>query len=180
MLSRALLISPDANAVAVLRQILSEMEISVEECQDPAEGRKKARSTRYEVIVVDLPDAALCDDLLQTARQSALNRNTLLITLVDAQSSVRNAFRMGANFVLYRPVSVERAQASLRAASHLIRREKRRFPRAAVHTQALISYPSVENASATLVDLSEEGLAIQCERINRFSSPHRLAKSSAI
>lgn len=164
MLSRALLISPDATAIAVLKQVLAEMEIAVEECQNPAEGQKKVRSERYEVIVVDSPDVAVCDDVLQKARQSVCNKNTLLITLVDAQSSVRNAFRMGANFVLYRPVSVERARASLRAASHLIRREKRRCPRAPVHTQATISYPNVENAPATLVDLSEEGLAIQCER----------------
>lgn len=164
MLSRALLISPDANAIAVLKQVLTEMEIAVEECQDTAEGQKQVQSVRYEVIVVDAPDTNISDDLLQKARLSILNKNTLLVTLVDAQSSVRNAFRLGANFVLYRPVVVERARASLRAASHLIRREKRRHPRAPVHTQATISYPSVENAPATLIDLSEEGLAIQCER----------------
>lgn len=161
---RALLISTDANAIAVLKQVLAELEISAQECLDLPEARDKVQDARYEVIVVDTPDVAVGDDLLQRTRQSVANRNTLLISLVDAQSSVRNSFRLGANFVLYRPVSLERARASLRAASHLIRREKRRSPRAPVHTPATISYPSVESAPATLVDLSAEGLAIQSER----------------
>jgi DNA-binding NarL/FixJ family response regulator len=164
MPSRALFFSADANAVAVLKQVLADMEIAGEECRDSAECQAKVHSARYEVIVIDSPDPAVSDALLQQARLSATNKNTLLINLVDAQSSVKNAFRLGANFVLYRPLSVERARASLRAASHLIRREKRRSPRAPVHSQATISYPTVENAPATLVDLSEDGLAIQCDR----------------
>jgi hypothetical protein len=59
---------------------------------------------------------------------------------------------------------VERARASIRAAAQLVRREKRRHPRSAVHAETSISYHAVENAPATLVDLSEEGLSLQCER----------------
>ncbi|PYX87107.1 MAG: hypothetical protein DMG68_12985 [Acidobacteria bacterium] len=161
---RALLISNDANAIAVLKQVLADIEITCEECHDSAAGQAQVQSVRYEVIVVDSSDPAVGDSLLTHARLSPANKNTLLITLVDAQTSVRNAFRLGANFVLYRPLSLDRARASLRAASHLIRREKRRTPRAPVHTEAMISYPTVENAPATLIDLSEEGLAIQCDR----------------
>jgi hypothetical protein len=95
---------------------------------------------------------------------NGFDQASLLVGIVSAQSNVRGTFTAGANFVLYRPISPDRARASLRAASHLIRRDKRRHPRMPVHAQASVSYPAVENAPATLIDLSEEGLALQCEQ----------------
>jgi DNA-binding response OmpR family regulator len=164
MLSRALLISADANAISVLSQVLAEMELATEECFDCDAAPPKIAEQTYEVIIIDCPDPAMADALIQQARLSKANQASLLVSLISGQSNVRGTFTAGANFVLYRPISAERARASLRAASHLIRRDKRRHPRLPVHTQATISYPAVENAPATLIDLSEEGLALQCEQ----------------
>lgn len=161
---RALLFSADTNAIRIVSQVLAEMGIAPEECGDISFAQQRIRTHQYEVIVVDCPEPSVSCDLLRAARLSTMNRVSLLISLVDAQSSVRSAFASGANFVLYRPLSEERVRSSLKAAQHLLRREKRRHPRTAVHSQASISYPQVESASATLVDLSEEGLALQCER----------------
>ncbi len=164
MVSRALLISPDANTISILSQILAEMDLGVEECGDFDSAAHKITEQTYEVVLIDCLDQALSDTLLQKARLSKANQASLLVSVVNSQSNVRGTFALGANLVLYRPISPERARASLRAASHLIRRDKRRQPRMAVHAPASISYPSVENAPATLVDLSEEGLALQCEQ----------------
>src|SRR5207249_6412092 len=73
-------------------------------------------------------------------------------------------FGQGANFVVYKPVSVERAAGSLRAARDLMAREKRTKLRVALHAPASIAYGNAENVAATLLDLSEDGLAIQSER----------------
>src|SRR5207245_10707147 len=60
-------------------------------------------------------------------------------------------------------ISVERARSRRRAARGLMRRERRRHPRIPVHTAAGIAYSNVESAGATLIDLSEEGTAIQSQ-----------------
>lgn len=164
MVSSALLVCSDANTLSVLTQVLAEMEITAEPCREFSSADHRIASQRYDVIVVDHTDHQAVSKLIHQARHSRLNHAALLVSVVDAQISVRTVFAVGANLALYRPVLVERARASLRAASHLIRREKRRYPRAPVHTPATISYPEVESAPATLVDLSEEGLSIQCER----------------
>ncbi|HEY7617256.1 MAG TPA: PilZ domain-containing protein [Terriglobales bacterium] len=163
MSARALLISEDPNTITVLGEVLAEMEIVVEECRDSSLAAHRLTTERYDVILVDSPEQEVNDGLLRQTRQSVSNKTSLLVTLVDARGSARNAFSMGANFILYRPVSAERARASLRAASHLVRRERRRHRRAPVCTDTSISYSSVESAPATLVDLSEEGLALQCQ-----------------
>jgi DNA-binding response OmpR family regulator len=164
MVSRALIISPDANTISVLSQVLAEMELATEECFNCDAAPQKLTRENYEVIVIDCPDQALSDALVQKARLSKTNQLALLVSIVSGQSNVRGTFAAGANFVLYRPISPERARASFRAASHLIRRDKRRHPRLPVHAQATVSYPAVENAPATLIDLSEEGLALQSEQ----------------
>jgi DNA-binding response OmpR family regulator len=164
MVSSALLISSDSKTLEVLTQVLAEMEISAEECREFSGADHQIAKGRYDVIVVDDGDPQAVARLIHQARHSRLNHTALLISVVDAQTSVRTVFAVGANLALYRPILVDRVRASLRAASHMIRREKRRYPRAPVHTPATISYPEVESAPATLVDLSEEGLSIQCER----------------
>jgi DNA-binding response OmpR family regulator len=164
MVSNALLIGSDPGTRAVLAQVLAELQISSDDCGDLASAEHRIASRSYEVIVIDHPDQQAGARLIQQARHSRSNHAALVVCVVDAQTSVRTVFAVGANLALYRPVRMERVRASLHAASHMIRREKRRYRRAPVHAPTTISLPEVENAPATLVDLSEEGLSIQCER----------------
>jgi len=68
---------------------------------------------------------------------------------------------MGVNFVLYKPVAYDRAVSSLRAARAVMRKEKRKSARAAVHTQATVDYANVQQDRATLIDLAQEGMQVQ-------------------
>jgi c-di-GMP-binding flagellar brake protein YcgR len=70
-------------------------------------------------------------------------------------------FSLGVNFVLYKPVAYDRALSSLRAAKAVMRKEKRKNARAAVHAHATIDYANVQQEKATLVDLAQEGMQVQ-------------------
>ena len=58
---------------------------------------------------------------------------------MDGEFSARPVFGLGANFVLYRPLSPERTRLSLRAARGLMRRERRRAPRIPVNSPANVA-----------------------------------------
>ena len=161
MASRALLISSDPNSLFSLGQVLNEMEISVEAVADISSAEPRIAKLDYVVIVVDGQEQDAVNQFIRKVRLSRLNKNALVVSVVASQSSVRTAFAMGANFVLYRPVSIERARASLKAASHLIKREKRKHARIPVHAQASLSHPTVEDSPVTLLELSEGGLSFQ-------------------
>jgi hypothetical protein len=64
------------------------------------------------------------------------------------------------NFVLYKPVAYERALSSLRAARAVMRKEKRKNARAAVHTHATVDYANAQQEKATLVNLAPGGMAV--------------------
>ena len=76
-------------------------------------------------MVVDCQDQMPAIELIAGVRKLPINRSTLIIALVDGREQVRDIFGQGANFIVYKPVSVERAASSLRAARGLMAREKR-------------------------------------------------------
>jgi hypothetical protein len=97
---------------------------------------------------------------LNESRSSRSTGATLAVVVAAGQDNLREMFSLGVNFVVYKPISHERALSSLRAAQAVLFRDKRSKARAAVHTQATIDYAGGEQAKATLVDLAESGMAV--------------------
>lgn len=163
MPASALVFSSDGNAVRLLRDALLEAGLAVDHCRDAASTIESLSSDEYAVVVIDASDHRERDGILRQLRCTPLNKDALAIVLLATQAHATTAFSLGANFLLYRPVSAERVRSSLRAATRLIHIDKRRNRRAPVHAAADLSYPSKETAPATLLDLSQEGLLLQCD-----------------
>jgi CheY-like chemotaxis protein len=156
----SLLVCGDEAPVQVLRRVLEELNIRVELCADATRAGVRLAQERFDLIILDCEKQSDVVALLHESRTSRLNDATLAVAVVAGQESIREMFSLGVNFVLYKPVSYERALSTLRAAQSVLNRDKRRKARAAVHTQATIDYAGVEQARATLVDLAEDGMAV--------------------
>ena len=156
----ALLVCTDKAAADVLSRVLKELSIRFEFCPDLARASIRAAQERFDGIIIDGHSSAEVMSLLRETRSSRLNDATLAVAVVPSQESIRELFSLGVNFVLYKPVAYERALSSLRAARAVMRREKRKSARAAVHTYATVDYANVEQERATLVDLAKDGMAV--------------------
>src|ERR1700690_3134427 len=156
----SLLVCVDDGAGQVIRQVLGELGIRVEACPDLPRAAVRLEQERFDVVIFDCASQREVTDLLRETRLSRLNDVTLAVAVVPGQENLREMFSLGVNFVLYKPVSYERALNSLRAARAVMRKEKRRNPRATVHAQATIDYANVAQEKATLVDLGEEGMSV--------------------
>ena len=163
MALKSLIVCADTKAVQVLRQIFEGLGVGVEHCEHSSLATSRVATGSFDAIVIDGADPNGLQ-LMSTARHSSENHTSLIVVLVDAREQVRELFTRGANFVLYKPITPERAVSSLRAARSMMRREKRGKLRIRLHAQATIAYANAENVPATLLDLSEDGLAIQSER----------------
>jgi CheY-like chemotaxis protein len=156
----SLMVCADPAAVQELRQVLDELEIRVEVCPNVVRAAVRLAQDRFDLIIIDCAKKSDVISLLQESRSSIVNANSLAVVVVEGQDSIREMFALGVNFVLYKPVSYERVLSTLRAAQGVLFRDKRRKARATVHTQATIDYAGVENDRATLVDLAEDGMAV--------------------
>jgi len=157
----ALLVCVDEAAAQVLRRVLEELSIKVESCPDFARATMRLAQERFDVVIVDGESNAAVISLLRETRLSRLNDSTLAVAVVAGQDAIREMFSLGVNFVLYKPVAHDRALSSLRAARAVMRKEKRKNARAAVHAHATIDYANVQQEKATLVDLAQEGMQVQ-------------------
>ncbi len=156
----SLLVSADEASVQVLRRVMEELGMRVEICADPARAAMRQAQDRFDLIVLDCEKSADVIGLLHEIRSSPMNDAVLTVVVAGAQEGIREMFSSGINFVLYGPLSYERALSSLRAAQTALHRDKRRKARTPVHTHATIDYAGIEQQRATLVDLAEEGMAV--------------------
>lgn len=156
----SLVVCLDEAAAQVLRQVLEELDIQVEFCPDVVRAGIRLAQERFDCVILDCDSQADVVLLLREVRYSRFNESILAIVVVKNQKSIREMFALSANFVLYKPVSYERALSSLRAAREVMWKDKRRSARASVHAHATVDYANVEQEKATLVDLAQDGMAV--------------------
>lgn len=158
----SLLVCPDAQAVQILSRILQELGIGVESCGDLRMARARLEDRHFDALLIDCEDETLALELISLTRKASKHK-TVVIAIVSAGKDVRNLFAQGTNFVLYKPISRERAAYSMRAARGLMRSERRSRPRVPVEANTSIAYGDKDNVPAALLDLSEDGIAVRAD-----------------
>jgi CheY-like chemotaxis protein len=161
---KSLLLCSDEKIVRVLRRTLGELDISVEHCASSEIALSHLTRGRFEAIIVDCagPGAA---DVLSSVRTSPCNQRAVAVAILDPNTGLRSAFEIGANFVLYKPVTAERAKSSFRAARALMKKERRRNIRVPVQFPVeMSSRESGARFKVNTTDLGEGGLAVSLPR----------------
>jgi len=159
MTFQALLVSRDDDATDVLRPVLSSFGLGLESC-GYAEALTRLSEQKFEAVLVDFDDPHSAALVLQNVDQANAGNHAVTVALVSDRTKVRNAFGEGANFVLYKPIAPAQAQASLRAATALIKRERRRSYRVPVQMPVQLTVQGGAELEGILLDLSEEGMDV--------------------
>lgn len=172
---QALLLCSDEKIVRILRRVLNDLEIAVEHCADPELAILKLSRRRFEAIIVDCEDAEVAGQILKAARNAPANKKAVAVAILDGNHAMRSAFQLGAHFVLYKPISPERARGSFRAARALMKCERRRAARAPVEMPVMYRFIQQADHGAVertvSVDLSEDGIGVRLARRHRERGP---------
>jgi CheY-like chemotaxis protein len=154
MTFQSLLVSKDDEAIAVLRPVLFGFGLEVEACGYP-DALCRLTEQKLDAVLVDFDDPHSASLVLQNA---AAGKSAITVALLSDKNKVRNVFGAGANFVLYKPLTKEQAEATLRAATALIKRERRRSFRVPVQIPIQLSIQNGAEMEGILLDLSEDGM----------------------
>jgi DNA-binding response OmpR family regulator len=175
---QSLVLCSDEKIVRVLRRVLNDLEIAVDQCADTELAIQKLSRRRFEAVIVDCDDPEMASQILKAARNSPSNKKAVAVAIIDSQSDVRSAFELGAHFVLYKPISAERAKASFRAARALMKCERRRASRIPVEMPVMYRFKSSgDHASLERTvssDLSEDGIGVRLARRHHERGPLHL------
>jgi CheY-like chemotaxis protein len=175
----SLLVCSDAQAVQVLGGVLQDMGVTVESCGDLRMARARLEDAHYDAVLVDCQNEPAAIELIAQSRNNSPTKTVVVIAIVNGLNDVRAILAKGANFILYKPISRERAGHGMRAARGLMQRERRIRPRIPLQTNTSVAYAGKENVPAALLDLSENGIAFHsddklaphCKVYFQFSPP---------
>jgi len=171
----ALVLCSDDKIIRVLRRVLSDLEIDVELCADADSAVRKLTRRRFEAVVVDCNDEDMAARVLKSVRSAPCNKRSIAVAMIDGQRAVRSAFALGAHFVLYKPISAERARTSFRAARALMKCERRHNIRVAVQIPvAFLHEHGASQRKATTSDISQGGMSLKLSRRKQNSGPIRI------
>ncbi len=160
---RSLLLSADAEMIEILQLALEDLGIGVEVYSTAPWAGEDIAEHRFDCVIIDF-DVPGADDFLREVRKSPSNTHSLTFAIVTADIGLASAFAMGANLALQKPITVESARNSLRAAYGLIMQERRRYFRYPVETLVMLSPDETTTIVGTTMNVSEGGMALKCDR----------------
>ena len=157
---QSLLVCSDERILRVLRRVLDELGIEVEHCADPTAATKLLARQTFEAVIVDCAEEGN-PSLLKSIRRGQRNKKSVAVAIIDEQTALRRAFEMGAHFVVFKPISCERAKSSFRAAKSLMKRERRRSVRVSVRIPVSLRFQNGEAEYGSIFGLSEGGISVE-------------------
>jgi CheY-like chemotaxis protein len=169
----SLLLSQDPELVRVIRPTLEKLSIDVEICHEARAATDILISDKFDAIIVD------CDDLqgglavLQGLRATPSNKNSVTFAVLNGKrTTTQEAFGMGANFVLQKPISTLNAVRCFHAALNFMLKERRRYFRQPVKMQVQVVLDG-KTVNATSTNISEGGIALMLrDALPKGATPH--------
>lgn len=159
MTLQALLVSKDDYAVEVLSRALASFGVAVERFSESEIALHRLGEHRFDCVIVDFDDPETAPPVLQTAVKPEAG-TLVTVALLSNEKGVREVLKAGAKFILYKPVTAEKAASSLRAATALLRRERRRSFRVEVQAPVQLSLPGGDPIEGIMLDLSQTGMDV--------------------
>jgi DNA-binding response OmpR family regulator len=182
MTLESLLLSQDTDLVRIIRPTLETLSIDVSVCQEARKGSDILLSDKFDAVIVDCDDLSGGLALLQGLRNTPSNKNSVAFAILNGKrTTTKEAFGMGANFVLQKPISSLNASRCFHAALNFMLKERRRYFRQPVQMQVQIVLEG-KTLTATSTNISEGGIAVMLrEALPKGATQHlkfRLPESS--
>ena len=156
----SLLLSRDADVFRVLRPTLEKLSIEIEICQEARKASEILISEKFDAVIVDCDDMPGGVGVLEGLRATPSNKNSVTFAIVNGKrTTTQDAFGMGVNFVLHKPLSALNASRCFNAALSFMLRERRRYFRHPVKIATRLLLGDTE-MKAESTNLSEGGIAL--------------------
>jgi DNA-binding response OmpR family regulator len=174
MTLESLLLSGDAEVVRILRPTLEKLSIEVEICEEAKKASEILISEKFDAVIVDCDDLEGGLEVLQTLRSTPSNRSSITFALLNGKkTTTQEAFDMGVNFVLQKPISNLNASRCFHAALNFMVRERRRYYRQPVKMPVKVLLGDKE-INAVSTNISEGGMALFLDQTLPRSAAPRL------
>jgi CheY-like chemotaxis protein len=158
---QALVLSRDQETLRVLRRVFDELSMSAEIVPGARQAEDLLKSRRFDGVIVDCDDVEGAVGVLRSMRLLPSNKRAMGFAIINGTTTVGDAFNLGANFVIDKPLTLERVQRSFKAAHGLMVRERRRYWRNPLSSPAFVITSEGKELKGRVINLSEGGAAVK-------------------
>ncbi|MGD0212499.1 MAG: PilZ domain-containing protein [Terriglobales bacterium] len=162
MTLQTLLVSKDDPTAETLIRVLTQFGVAVDRSNAPDVAVTRLAEERFDQVIVDFDDPEAASLVLEACRRLARpDRNPpVTVALLPDASAIRSILGSGTHFILTKPVTQEQALSTLRAATALLKRERRQSSRVAVQAAISIHTADGNAVEGILLDLSTGGMDV--------------------
>ena len=160
MHNTALIASDDLILRSEARRVLQDMQID-SACSGTIGLNKAIANTKFEAILLDIPDTDAALAAIRSVRSGKLNRYSIILSFVSEGQSASADWAAGANFTIRRSRDLRNdLNKALQSAHGLMLREKRRYYRQALSIDAEV-LSNGRQFRGRMLDISERGACIE-------------------
>ena len=156
-----LLLSPDAQVLGIINQIVDTFAIKIEVCGEVEPALETVTHRHLDALIVDWHRAYAPNKVVFAARSSSPNSNSTIVAVVD-RGSETHALLSGVNFLIHKPLDLEHAERCMRAAYGTMLQQRRRAARVTVDLPVVVRVIGGNQIEAKIIDVSIGGLALRC------------------
>jgi len=162
MILQALLVSKDDLTAETLIQVLAQFGVAVDRSNVADVALTRLAEERFDQVIVDFDDPEAASLLLEACQRIAGpdRKPPVTIALLRDGSQIRSILGAGAHFILTKPIAHEQAQNTLRAATAMLKRERRQSFRVAAQAAVSIRIDDSNTVEGILLDLSAGGMDV--------------------
>jgi CheY-like chemotaxis protein len=163
MMLHALLVSKDDQAAETLAQVLSNYGIAIDRLSAVEVAVARLSEQRFDQLIVDCDDPEGAAQVLEANRQQAAAEHVnpaVTVALISNPAEIRRILGVGAHFILSKPLARQSTEATLRAATALLKRERRQTFRVPVQASVALRTGVHDNLEGILFDLSTGGMDV--------------------
>ena len=156
-----LLLTQDVYLLKAVKATCNDVGLELLMRKDVASASELSSRRHLDGFVIDCDDVPGGIEILSSIRRKRANRRPVVILVVNGRTSISEAFELGANFVISKPLEDGRLRTLLDLALPKMEREHRRYFRYPVNLSVELNLPTGESHPAKMSNISEGGLAIR-------------------
>jgi TonB family protein len=118
---RCVLFSSDTGVAEAICQVLADLGIEGEHCQEAVAAVEKVCKESFQIVIVDWDQQPEAGALLQAVRERKATARPLTLAIVSDEANVAKAVQAGANSILRKPIVAKQVTDTLARARDLLR-----------------------------------------------------------
>lgn len=154
----ALFVGSDGEVVTIFSHLFREKGIAAQKCLDEPSAMTQLSSRKFEAIVFDFDQIAECPDILKKVPNP--NKHALVIAIASSPAKKESASRLGASFVVSRPLVPTEIRSLLRAAYGRMLRDGQTYFRLSLELPVSVRRSSGALIQCSSLNLSQAGMAV--------------------